>query len=461
MNKVNLFVGIFITVALALLAAGLFLIGNQHKAFRSHLELYTEFANVNGIGTGAKVQVDGMEAGQVESIAIPSKPSSKFRLKLQVDDRLHGLIRQDSVTTIETQGVVGDKFLLIHEGSDGSPAAEARTTLRSKEPFDMAKVLEQASDLVQQANGTMAVANSTIVDVRTKLDGTLGAMTRAVNNTNGIVTGIRRGHGTAGMLLEDKDTEANVREAILNTQQATANLNTASVQVHDLLTDFQSRHLFEQAQETLKSANGAVQQIDQATTQVNQTLTQALAQDQYGETAGANFQQSLGNINQATGNLADDTAALKQEFFFRGFFKKRGYEDLDHLPVTSYRDGQLFKKLTPHREWLAASALFSTTASGQEILSPGGRELIDHAVGQLSDVYARPIVVEGYAQAGSSADQLTRSRARAVLLRAYLQIHFHLQSKNIGVIALKDTPPVNAGNSTWDGVCLVQFSPAK
>ncbi len=454
MNKTNLLVGLFTTAALLLFATGLFLIGNQHKAFRRHLEFYTEFANVDGIAKGAKVRVDGLDAGQVQDLQIPDKPSSKFRLKLQVDDRLHGLIREDSVVTVETEGLVGDKYLLIHEGTDTSPAASSRSTLHSQEPFEIAKLLEQAS-------GVMKEAHSTIVDVHGKLNGALDAVTATVNNTNGVVSGIRQGRGTAGVLLQDPATANNVKQAIVNTQQATANLNTASVHVNQLITDLQSRQLPQKAQQTLDNANGAAQHLDRASAQVDQTVTQAFAEDQYGETAGANLQQSLSNVNQATGNLADDTAALKEEFFFKGFFKKRGYEDLDHLPVDRYRDGQLFGKLDKHRDWIAASALFIHDAHGTEVLSPEGREQINQAVAQLPDLYTRPIILEGYDTEGMPADQISLSRSRAVLLRAYLEIHFHLQSKNLGVIALSSTPPAAAGKSTWDGVCLVQLAPIK
>ena len=451
MNKTNVFVGIFITVALVLLATGLFLIGNQHKAFRRHLDLYTELANVDGIAKGAKVRVDGMDAGQVEHIDIPSRPSSKFRIKLQVDDRLHGLIRNNSIVTVETEGIVGDKFLLIHEGDDQSPVAPANSTLRSKEPLELSKLLEQANGIITQANTTM-------VDVRGRLDGALDAVTTTVNSTNGIVTDLRHGRGAAGVLLEDPETAANVKQIAVTGRQATENVNTATVRVNDLLQDFQSRQLFAKAQQTLDNANGAAQQLKQTSQQLNRTMTRAFAEDQYGDDAGANLQQTLTNLNAATGNLSEDTAALKQEFFFRGFFKKRGYDDLDHLPVASYRSGNLFKKLAEHREWLSASTLFTTDPTGKEILSPDGRMQLDNAVAQLPSLYSAPIVVEGYAQTGSASDQLLRSRARATLIRSYLEVHYHVQPKDLGIVALSQQPPISAGRSTWDGVCLVQLT---
>ena len=74
-----IWVGIFVTAAIFLFGAGLFLIGDQHKAFRHHAAFYAEFANVNGVAQGTKVRVSGMDAGQVRHIQIPSSPANKFR----------------------------------------------------------------------------------------------------------------------------------------------------------------------------------------------------------------------------------------------------------------------------------------------------------------------------------------------------------------------------------------------
>src|ERR1035438_6206105 len=113
MKNKNLIVGIFVLAGLVLFRTGLFLIGNRHEVFARHIDYYAEFTNLAGLSKGSKVQVAGMDAGQVLEIGVPESPSSRFRVKLQIDDRLHGLVRTDSVATIGTQGVVGDTFLLI------------------------------------------------------------------------------------------------------------------------------------------------------------------------------------------------------------------------------------------------------------------------------------------------------------------------------------------------------------
>jgi phospholipid/cholesterol/gamma-HCH transport system substrate-binding protein len=457
MKNHNVLVGIFTVAAVALFAVGLFLIGNQHKAFNRHIVFYTSLQNVNGLAKGAKVRVDGMDAGELQTIEIPSKPSQKFRLKLNVDDRLRGLIRQDSLVTLETEGVVGDAFLLIHSGTDHAPEAPAESTLPSKEPLELSKLLEQAQGIMKQASTTIDDLQGTVKDVSGHLDTTLDTATNTLKNVNGVVGDIHNGKGAAGLLLQDEATADDIRQSVANVRQTTETLNGSIVRVDNLLADVQNRQLVGKVDQTLTKANSAVNNLDQTTQQINTTLKSAFAEDQYGEDAGANLQQSLTNINQATGNLTDDTAALKQEFFFKGFFKKRGYDDLDDLPVDKYRSGQIFKSMPVSREWIDAPSLFTTDGSGEETLSPQGRQNIDRALGQFKTVYGSPLIVEGYASSGSESEELVKSRRRASLVLGYLQVHYHLSPKNTGIVALRNTPPENAGKATFDGVSLVSI----
>ena len=459
MKNHNVLVGLFVTAAVALFGAGLFLIGDQHKAFHRHIVFYTNFQSVDGLPKGAKVRVGGMDAGEVQTIQIPSSPEQKFRLKMNVDDSLHGLIREDSVVTVETEGIVGDKYLLIHHGTEHAPLAPADSTLQSKEPFEITKLLEQAQGIMTQAGTTLNGLQGTMTDLNRHLDTTLDTATGTMKNVNSVVLDVRNGKGAAGLLLEDKATAADVRQSLANVRQTTEKLDDSSTRVDNLLSDVQSRQLIPKIDDTLTAAKSASQNLDQTSQQVNTTLKAAFGQDQYGEDAGSNLQQSLTSLNQASGNLTDDTEALKHEFFFKGFFKHRGYDTLDDLPVEQYRAGQVFKSLPEARQWIPASSLFTRDGSGEEVLSPQGRGNIDAAVGQLNEIYGKPLIVEGYASGPSPSDELIESRHRAALVRNYLQLRYHLQPKNTGIIALRSTPPTATGKTTFDGVSLVSVGP--
>jgi phospholipid/cholesterol/gamma-HCH transport system substrate-binding protein len=426
--------GVFVISAVLLFGAGLFLIGDRQSAFSHHHDFYTEMSNVNGLAPGSKVRVSGFDAGEVTSLQIPDHPSGKFRIKLHVDKKLNNLIREDSVVSVESDGIVGDKFLLIHDGSDQSPEAKSGDTLPSKEPVEISAMLEKASGVLDQASATIG-------DVHIKLN-------LALDNADRILADARSGKGTVGMLLNDQVTAAQVKQVVANADQASANLNQASVQVKQIVANVQSRNLPEKMDDTLIN-------LRHASAQVNDTLTEALGPDHFGTDAGGNIRDSLSNVNQATSNLADDTEALKHEFFFRGFFKKRGFYSLQGLTPEQYRSTAFFDRNSNYRAWLSGDD-FAKDAKGNEILSPAGRLMVAHVLGNLDDsAINQPMVIEGYSTQTSPVEQLVLSRAHMLLVAHYLELHFHLNSKNIGVMPLNATPPQSAGKSTWDGACIV------
>jgi phospholipid/cholesterol/gamma-HCH transport system substrate-binding protein len=448
-------VGVFVLSAALLFSVGLFLIGNRQKAFAHHIDLFTSLNDVNGISPGSKVRVSGFDAGQVTGIEIPDRPSEKFRLKLHVDSKLHRLIRDDSFVTVESDGLVGDKFLMIHEGTDQEPEAAVGSTLPAKEPIEL-------STVIAKATGVMDQANAAIGNIKVKVDGTLDAITTTVNNANGMVTSIRNGKGVAGMLLNDQQTATAAKSAVANVQQAAVNLNQVTVQAKQVMSDFQSRDLFAKAEATLNNTKDASRQIAQASQRINLTMTDALGPDWSGESAGQNISDTLSNINLATANMADDTEALKHEFFFRGFFKKRGYYSIKDLTPDQYRNNSYFNSRRDLRTWLNAADAFGKDSNGNEVLSAAGEREIDQVIGADKDsVSDQPIIVEGYSNQASAANEMVTSRSRTLIVARYLEKRFHLSAKNIGLMPLNDTPPPASGKDSWDGACLVFVANAK
>ena len=461
----NLGTGLFAILGMALFAVIIFLIGNQHSAFAKHIELFAEFRNVNGLAKGAKVQVAGLDAGEVKEISIPKSPSTGFRLKLRLNDQVRGLVRTDSVATIATEGVVGDKVLIILPGTSTSPEAAPFSTLPTKDTSDVAELIQKSTALVSNASVTM----KTVGD---RLTSTLDAVTTTVNNANNLVVGLNQGRGTIGMLLRDDKTAADIRQAVSNVRQASSSIGHASGQADALISDFQSRglggkvdaivsdiqsrNLGEKLDKTMQNAQSATHNIDLTTQQLHETITKAFATDTHGVDAGDNIRQSLSNLNQATGNMTEDTEALKHQFFFRGFFKQRGYFSMARLAPDKYRQDQVFANPKNQRVWIEAAELFESKQGGGEMLSRAGKARIDAAVAELGDrVMGGAVVVEGYAISGAPGDQLAVSRGRAILVRDYLHTHFQLDNYNIGLVPLRGVPPPATQKDSWNGVCLV------
>jgi phospholipid/cholesterol/gamma-HCH transport system substrate-binding protein len=450
----NVRTGIFALAGITLFAFVIFLIGKQHRAFGEVTEFYTEFADVNGLMKGANVRVAGLDAGEVSEIGVPDSPSSRFRVKLKVERRFHGLIRTDSQASIATEGVVGNKYLLIRPGSADSPEAAPFSILPSREPVDMAALLDKSAGLIKDATGTMKAVGD-------KVSGALNAVSTTANNTNDLVVDLKHGKGTVGMLLRDETTATNVRQSFADLRQATNSLNHASKQADTLLTDLYSRGLAQKADQTMSTVQSTAHSLDTATQQFRETMATAVTPDGQGVDAGGNIRQSLSNLNQAAGNIAEDTEALKHQFFLRGFFKRRGYFSLARLSPDRYRKDKTLANPSNPRVWLDASELFLAEQEGKETLSTKGKSRIDSAVAQLGDgLIGSAVVVEGYSTAANSGAQLAESRSRAILVRQYLHSRFYIDLQDIGAVPLRAAPPSSIQKASWNGICIVLLKPS-
>ena len=449
MPRRYLAVGIFIIAGVTLFALGIFLVGSRHEAFSHHVLLYTEFADLDGIAKGSKVQVAGMDAGQVTKIEVPNTPSGQFRVQMKVDEQLHGLVRTDSIVTVDTQGVVGETFLTIHSGSPNAAIAQADSVIQSKPPISVA-------DLLSHGLGVMNDADATLKQVSGKLNVTLDGVNGAVGNANDLLVGLKEGRGAAGMFLRDEKMAGQIRETMSNVQSTTSNLNKASSQVNGLVADVQQRQLPQKLDDTMTQIRSASNRVDATIQQLQQSLTQALGPDANGVTAGQNISESLANVNAATGNMAEDTEAIKHNFFFKGFFNHRGYYTLSSLSPQEYRRSKFFASAQSPRAWLQADALFQHGPHGTEELSTAGKHAIDTAVASFGDsIFTHPIVIEGYSDATASADALSWSYARAQLVRNYLEARYPFTAKSVGVMPLSATPPPGLGHDRWSGVSIL------
>ena len=456
MKPFRLAVATFVILGLLLFGITLFLIGNHNKAFQRHADFFTDLEDVNGLRKGSQVRVSGYQAGQVTGIEFPPQPGDKFRLKLHIDDKLRNLIRGDSVVTVETDGLVGDKFLLIHQGSVHKDELEAGATILSKEPIELSAVIEKISGTVDQANATLGDVHLAVNDLHGRLDHALDTVTATIENTNGIINTVRHGDGPIPTLLNDRQTALDIKAAVVNTRDATDNLDQVSVQAKQFITDFQSRDLIGKADTTLSNARDATQNLDQASAQINSTLQDALEPDPSGQTVSSNLRDTLSNVDIATANLADDAEALKHGFLFRGFFKRRGFYSLQDLTADQYRNSDFFRRNQQARAWIDAQGAFVPRRDGQEVLTIFGRQQVDQVVTANDNAGTNsPIIVEGYSSAKLPSDQLLESRRRAFLVRVYLEKRFHIPSKNIGIVALGATAPPESGKSTWNGASVV------
>jgi phospholipid/cholesterol/gamma-HCH transport system substrate-binding protein len=206
--------GVFIVVTLAILAAGVFIIGSKEYLFRSTYQLRAEFDNVAGLEAGADVQVGGVHSGTVQSITLPHKPGEKVMVLMNLDKATHEIIKNDSVASIETEGVLGNQFLAISFGSEGHAEVKDGEIIESESPLVLADMLKKANDILNSSQ--QVIQNTTL----------------ATAHLNSVSAKIDSGQGTAGALVNDKQLYNNL-------EQSTSTLHSTMLQAQTGVTDFQ------------------------------------------------------------------------------------------------------------------------------------------------------------------------------------------------------------------------------
>jgi phospholipid/cholesterol/gamma-HCH transport system substrate-binding protein len=304
----------------------------------------------------------------------------------------------------------------------------------------MADLMEQMSDTIRVVNETIAAlrgdVESAVADVAdaarkgnallTEVSDDVTAISesgrRIMADTQGIIAGLQQGRGTAGRLLKDDEVYERVTATAREAQSVVAEARKAVQQGRQALESFQSK-------------DGP---------------TQGMAAD---------LRETLGHARATLANMEENTQALKRNFFFRGFFKDRGYYDLRALSADEYRGGALEAgDRQALRIWLRASVLFASKPDGSEELTPDGRTRLESAMaGFLRYTQDAPLVVEGYSTIGATALEYVQARARAQLALDYLASRFGLASNRTVAMPLGDRASGSPDGESWDGVALAVF----
>jgi len=206
--------GAFIVMTLAILATGVFIIGSKEYLFSSTYQLKAQFDNVAGLDAGADVRVGGVHSGTVHSISLPHKTGEKVTVLMDLDKSTLEIIKQDSVASIETEGILGSQFVAISFGSDGQAQVKSGETIQSEPPLQMSDLLKKTNVIIDSSQ--LAVQNTV----------------QATAHLNDVSAKIDSGQGTVGALVNDKHLYSNL-------EQTTTTLHDTMLQAQTGVTDFQ------------------------------------------------------------------------------------------------------------------------------------------------------------------------------------------------------------------------------
>jgi len=206
--------GAFILATLAILVVGTIIIGSQQYLFSSTYELRSQFVTVAGLSAGADVQVGGVHSGTVRSIDLPHEPGGKVTVVMDLSKSTHQIIKQDSVASIDTEGLLGNEYMAISFGSPGKPDVRNGDMIASDPPLEMADLIKKTDAILDSTQQTVTNAS--------RMTASLASISAKIDT----------GEGTAGALVNDKQLYTNL-------EQTTSDARDTMVQAQAGVTDFQ------------------------------------------------------------------------------------------------------------------------------------------------------------------------------------------------------------------------------
>jgi phospholipid/cholesterol/gamma-HCH transport system substrate-binding protein len=167
-------IGALVLTAILLFIGFVLSVGKRSALFEERYSLWTSFSSTEGLTVGAPVRLAGVTVGNVTRISFGRDlKDRRIILTLSVEQRVQDRIREDSVATIGTIGLVGDKVLDVTVGSVDRLALQHGARLGSVDPIDY-------SELVQKGDRIL----DNVTRITTSLDEFLAGGERAAGKRN-------------------------------------------------------------------------------------------------------------------------------------------------------------------------------------------------------------------------------------------------------------------------------------
>lgn len=181
----NTRLGAFVLIALSIFALFIFLVGSTESRFQPNDRLQAQFQNVSGLEPGADVRIGGLRKGTVRKIELPSRPDGKVTVVMDVSRQTKNLIKQDSVASIQSEGLVGNKFVEITFGSDSAPEVPKGGTIQSAPPIDISDLINKTNKILDTTKGTLdnlQTATANVREISGKINGGRGTVGALINS---------------------------------------------------------------------------------------------------------------------------------------------------------------------------------------------------------------------------------------------------------------------------------------
>jgi len=264
-------VGLTVVAGSIILAILILLMTSTGGMFTHKILVKSYFDNASGLQPGAVVRLQGVDIGSVTKVQVVADPShrlSPVEVTMKVSTRYHQNLRKDSVTTLETAGVLGATYVDINSSEARGPEVQDGDVLQTHETPQVEDVVRASQSTLQnldalekrvdrilafvesgqgsfgklvydpslynRLNSTIAQFQNLVADVANG-KGSIGKAivsdelyhnaNDVISKLNGIIDDLNAGKGTAGKFLKDPTLYNNANDTIANVKKLSDDIN--------------------------------------------------------------------------------------------------------------------------------------------------------------------------------------------------------------------------------------------
>lgn len=311
--------GIFVVTGTLLLVVGLYFIGQKKFIFSKNIELFAVFENANGLKVGNNVRYSGVNIGTVDKIEMIE--IGKIYVQMSLEKKTAAFIKKDAIASIGSDGLVGSMVLNILPGEKLNEKAVVNgdTILSQKKvgTDEMLATLNKtnenaallSADLLKitkeilEGKGTIGtLINDTILsnNVRQTVIGlrkTSEEANLAIMKVNNIIAKINYDESAAALILSDTAAANQIKNILANLEKSSQDINKVTINVNDYINE-------------IKSSKGVINYIIKD------------------ENLVLDIDSTMMNIKESSVKLNENLEALKHNFLFRGYFRKKEKQKL-------------------------------------------------------------------------------------------------------------------------------------
>ena len=347
--------GLFVIVGISLFIIAIYYIGKNRNLFGSNFNLRSEFENVSGLKEGSNVRLSGITIGTVNKIEFIS--DSLVLVKLLIRDDVQQYIKTDATASIGSDGLVGDKVLIISPGANSKNTVKNNDYIASNSTIE----LEDIMNSVKKSADNAEVITQQLANFSYKMNDKKGFLAKVMTNKDfansmeriivnlelstkeiaHFAPKINNPDGAISKLFSDKNFADRIDNTMINLQKSVTDLNdfTAKMNADDnvlskLMTDPDFAKSLETTLQNLETSSNEFVKFTSKINDESNVLSKLIDNKRLGKSVDS----TITNLEMGAKKINELEEAAKNNFLLKSYFNKKNKTETKKHKVLLKKD---------------------------------------------------------------------------------------------------------------------------